>query len=1073
MNKFQFNEEYLSQIPALQLLINLGYIYLQPSKIFKERRNKFSNVILEDILAAQLKRINRLEYKGQQQSFSDEDILTAIQKLKSISYDGLITTNQATYDLLTLGTSIQKSIEGSNRSFTMRYVDWDNWENNVFHVAAEFSVERRRSSETARPDIILFVNGIPFAVIECKSPKEEVEQAVSQSIRNQRDDYIPYLFIYSQLLLALNKNEAKYATVGTSSKFWATWKELRDKDELIIGFINRPLNEEIKKHLFSGDFLQARTYFDELEKGESRQLTEQDKVIYSLCRPERLLEIAYKFTIFDGHEKKIARYQQYFVIKSTLERVKQRHEEKRKGGIIWHTQGSGKSLTMVMLTRNLALDPDISQPRIIVVTDREDLDEQLSNTFATCGLDAQRADSGRHLLNLIGKHKSGIVTTLIHKFEKALNAKDFKDNSSDIFVLVDESHRTNFGSFAARMRQMIPNACYLGFTGTPLTKKEKNNFSRFGELIEPHYSIKQAVEDKVVVPLLYEGRNVEITQNQSAIDLWFERHTEGLSDKEKADLKKKYAKAKMLKKAERVIYMQAFDISEHYRANWKNTGFKAQLVAPSKKAAIKFHQFLNEIGHISSAVIMSPPDNREGYEEVDDEPTDEVQRFWLKMMGRYKTEEEYNRQIISRFKSADDPEVLIVVDKLLTGFDAPRNTVLYLCRTLKEHTLLQAIARVNRLFDDEKTGTVKDFGYIIDYADVMGELGTAMEMYAKAGLDGFDPDDIAGALALIKDEIDKLPQRHSDLCDLFKEISNQRDEEAFERLLADEALRDEFYERLREYGKSLSIALSSELFVMKQSSEALQLFRGDLKRFENLKASVKQRYAEVINYRDFEPKIQKLLDMHIQANEVTQLNKPVNIFDEATFAEVKKGKGRTSAKTKAARADMIAHATKKVISEKLEEDPVFYEKFSKLIQKIIDDFKSKRISDLEYLKQACEIREKVVHKQRDEVPEALVGNEDALAYYGMAKDMFQNQYMVCEEVQEYSVDLAITIQDSLKKHWKVHFWNDLDAQNRVKNDVEDFLYDEISSKNGKPLSAEQMDEIIDRAMKIALHRMPE
>ena len=620
------------------------------------------------------------------------------------------------------------------------------------------------------------------------------------------------------------------------------------------------------------------------------------------------------------------------------------------------------------------------------------------------------------------------------------------------------------------MRTMLPNACYLGFTGTPLTKKEKNNFLEFGELIEPHYSIKQAVEDKVVVPLLYEGRNVEITQNQAAIDLWFERHTQDLNDQQKADLKKKYARTQMLKKADRVIYMQAFDISEHYSSNWKESRYKAQLVAPNKKTAIKYHEYLNEIGLVSSAVIISPPDNREGYEEVDDEPTDEVQRFWQKMMKVYKTEEEYNRHFIDRFKSSDEPDILIVVDKLLTGFDAPRNTVLYLCRTLKEHTLLQAIARVNRLFEDETGGPTKEFGYIIDYANILGELDTALAMYSRAGLENFDPDDLADTLTSIKAEIGKLPQNHSDLCDFFKQVKNQKDEEALEQYLADEALRDEFYERLKVYRKSLSIALSSQSFIMNESSEKIQLYRHDLKRFENLRLFVKQRYCEAIDYREHEPKIQKILDMHIQADRVTVLNEAINIFDDQLLSDVKQGKGITASKSQAARADMIAHATKKVITEKLEEDPIFYEKFSKLIQKVIDDFRAKRISDLEYIQQASEIRDKVAHKKRENTPEPLMNNEEALAYYGIGQEVFQKQFLDCEEAQKYSVDLALNIQNSIKRHRKVQFWQDLDAQNKVKNDIEDYLYDEVRIKNGINLATEQMDEIIERSMKVAMHR---
>lgn len=318
-------------------------------------------------------------------------------------------------------------------------------------------------------------------------------------------------------------------------------------------------------------------------------------------------------------------------------------------------------------------------------------------------------------------------------------------------------------------------------------------------------------------------------QNQSAIDLWFERHTADLSKEQKADLKKKYARAEMLNKADQVIYMRAFDISEHFRANWQGTGFKAQLVAPGKQAALKYQQFLQEIGTVTTEVVISGPDTREGHDEVDEGPTDEVGKFWDKMMKRFGSEEEYTKQIINQFKYGDDPEILIVVDKLLTGFDAPRNTVLYLCRTLREHTLLQAIARVNRLYEG------KEFGYIIDYASVLGELDKALTMYEA--FEGFDEDDLAGTLTSINEEVFKLPQRYSDLWDLFKAVKNSKDEEAYEVLLADDELREEFYECLSAYSKSLAIALSSEQFIMSSDEKKLQTYKNDLKTFSELKGS--------------------------------------------------------------------------------------------------------------------------------------------------------------------------------------------------------------------------------------------
>ena len=1054
---FRFNEKYLSQIPALQQLMKLGYKYLTPEQVFNLRGCKYSNVILESILRDQLQKFNHIHYKGNEYHFSEANIQEAIQKIKNVKYDGLQKTNEAIYDLITLGTALEQMIEGNSKSFTLNYIDWETPSNNVFHVVPEFTVERNRSIETARPDIVLFVNGIPLVVIECKSPNVEIEQAVSQNIRNQGDEYIPKLFTYVQLVLGVNKNTARYATAGTPAKFWSNWKELEDQEDEIDATINTPLVDEQKDVLFTGEFASARNFFDTLENEGKRIPTEQDKALYSLCRPERLIELIFRYTLFDAGVKKIARYQQFFVIRSTLERIKRQSKEGiRSGGIIWQAQGSGKSLTMVMLTRVLALDKEFINPRIILVTDRDDLDKQLGNTFAACGLSKERATSGRNLVKHI-KNKVGIITTLIHKFEVGYSSEKYIDGSTDIFVLVDESHRTNFGELAARMRQMLPNACYLGFTGTPLLKSEKNNFRKFGGLIEPHYSIRQAEKDKAVLPLLYEGRHVEMYQNKASIDLWFDRHTSDLSIDQKADLKKKYARAEMLNKSDQVIYTRAFDISDHYRTNWQGTGFKAQLVSPSKVAAIKYHQYLKDLGSITSEVIISPPDNREGHQEVDEGPTDAVGKFWSKMMKRFGSEEEYNKQVINQFKYGEEPEILIVVDKLLTGFDVPRNTVLYLCRTLREHTLLQAIMRVNRLHEG------KDFGYIVDYANVLGELDNALTMYEA--FEGFDEDDLLDILTSVNEKVRALPQHHSELWDVFREVKNKHDEESFEVLLADDELRGDFYERLALYSKTLGIALSTDKFIMETDEAKLRTYKADLKRFQNLKQSVKLRYAESIDYKDYEPKIKKLLDMHIQANEVIQLNPPVNIFDDENFNTLKQGKGIYSNKSIAAKADTIAHATKKAIHEKMGEDPAFYKKFSKMIQQAIDDFKARRISDLEYLNKVSNIREWVVSRKHDNVPEIISGNDEACAYFGIIKPYFMKYESEKEKIEIVSAEASLAIHRVIENHWKVDFWMDEMIQNSVKNDMDDILF-EIG------FTFDDMDEIIDKTMRIAKSRRP-
>ena len=593
--------------------------------------------------------------------------------------------------------------------------------------------------------------------------------------------------------------------------------------------------------------------------------------------------------------------------------------------------------------------------------------------------------------------------------------------------------------------------------------------AKFGGVIHT-YAINQAVADGAIVPLLYEGRMVELEQNQTAIDIWFERHTQGLTDAQKADLKKKYARAEMLNKAEQVIYMRAFDISEHFRQNWQGTGFKAQLVAPNKAAALRYKAFLDELGAVTSEVIISPPDEREGFDEIDaEESSDAVVAFWQRMMKRYGPEEDYNKQIVNAFKFGDEPEILIVVDKLLTGFDAPRNTVLYLARRLKDHSLLQAIARVNRLYEDESGSRTKDFGYVIDYVGVLGELDQALTTYSA--LDGFEAADLEGALSSIHEEIGALPQRHAELWDVFKTVKNRQDEEAFELLLANDKLRADFYGRLSAYAKTLAIALSSERFITETPEQKLRAYKNDLKRFVNLKAAVKLRYAESVDYRDFEPRIQKLLDTHISASEVVQLNAPVNIFDEAAFQKVVEDQGAGSEKNLGAKADMIAHATKRAINERLEQDPAFYEKFSRMIQQAIDDYRAKRISDMEYLQRVTEIKDAVVSRKGDDLPPALNGDADAAAVYGLLHPFVAHHLSDNEQARNAAAKAAVAVWDVFRRNRKVGYWDDLDAQRRTMNEIDDYLYDEVKGVRGIALSTEEMDEIIERTMQLARHRM--
>jgi type I restriction enzyme R subunit len=1054
-----FLEDHISQIPALQLLQNLGWRYLTPGEAVALRGGKPGNVLLESVLVEQLRKLNRIRFKGEEYEFSEANIQTAVQVLKDVLYDGLVRTNEKIYDLLILGKSLQQTIHGDTKSFPLHYIDWnpETWlTRNVFHVTEEFEVERTASHETRRPDIVLFVNGIPLAVIECKRPdiKDPIAEAISQHLRNQRDDEIPKLFLYAQLLLVLSKNEAQYATTGTAAKFWAVWRE--DVDRELAPLISRRKSKQEDVGWLMQRFQSISEAQADYFRGP-REITAQDRAIYSLCRPERLLDLTFNFIVFDAGEKKIARYQQYFTVRNILERIQQRDADGRRlGGVVWHTQGSGKSLTMVMLAKAIAW-LNLPDYKIILVTDRVDLDDQIYRTFSHCDLEPHQARGGKDLAKQVAGPKSRVVTTIIDKFENAVLKGNLRNESDNVFVLVDESHRGQYGAMHGRMRKALPNACFIGFTGTPVRKKEKDTINRFGGLIQPTYSIRRAVEDRAVVPLLYEGRDVEQRVDRQSIDRWFDIITANLTREQKADLKKKFTTTDQLNKAEQKVREIALDISLHFRDNWQGTPYKAQLVTQDKATALLYMKYLDEFGMVSSDVLISGPDDREGNEEVDEENLPAVQQFWKKMMARHGSEAQYNKNLINGFKSGDDPEIIIVVDKLLTGFDAPRNTVLYLTRQLQDHTLLQAIARVNRLCDG------KDFGYIIDYRGVLQNLNKAFDLYGK--MEEYDQADLEATLTDVAEEIDKLPRRHTDLLNLFQDIRNQQDEEQYERKLADAALRERFYERLRDFGRSLAIALSSTRFMEQTPDAKIAKYRKDLAFFMKLRTAVRRRYAEVVDFKEYEAKIQKLIDTHVSTGAVEQVTTLVNIFDQDAFLqELERLEGAAS------RADTIAHRTRKTIEERMDEDPAFYRKFSELLEAAIRAFREQRLADRDYLAKVSEIADAIRTRKDDNLPAAIRQREVARAFYGVVREGLA-AHQTDGGFMEKIAGAAVAIDDAILRERIVNWTTNADVQNRMRNDIEDALFD-LKSRTGLDLSFDEIDAILEKCLDIARRRYP-
>ena len=1061
---FEATERAQTQLPALALLARLGFHYLTREQALALRGGKTTRVLLEDVLRTQLGKINQITFRGKTHPFTEANLRRGIQALESVSLaEGPQGANEKVYDLLRLGKSLEQTLHtekgNDTKSFTLRYIDWEHPENNVYHATTEYAVRRAGSQKLCYLDIVLFVNGIPLVVIECKEAGIPLGEAIDDILAYQSQDYIPELFKYVQIVLATNRQEAKYATAGTQPKFWAVWKNrAEDIDPKIEALLKQPLVSAEREALAQNFVREASQLYAAEQQG--RKVTEQDWALYNLCRPERLLELTAKFILYDGGDKKIARYQQYDAVKKAMARIQHRHRrEARDGGVIWHTQGSGKSLTMVMLANAIATAPDITNPRIILVTDRIDLDKQIAATFQRCGLAPQRATSGADLRALIQTQRGSVITTLVQKFVAAIKQEEVTDTSPEIFVLVDESHRSHYGTMQTAMRRIFPNACYLGFTGTPLLAEERSTIDKFGGLIDV-YTMEQAVKDEAVVPLLYERRHVVQEVNEGPIDTWFERRTASLTEEQKRDLKKKYSRSEPLIKTEQRLATIAEDVAAHYHAHWQQEGYyKAQLVAPGKRSAILLHKFLNETGKVTSEVIISPPDEREGVDEEEDESTARiVGEFWKKTMERFgNSETRYNEETIARFNSAADPEILIVVDKLITGFDVPRNTVLYLARPLKEHTLLQAIARVNRLYSG------KDYGFILDYYGVLGELDQALSDYAA--LAGYDPAEIEGTIHSIREPLARLPQAHAELLNLFKTIYNKSDEEEYEQFLFDRQIRDDFYVRLTDFSKCLKIALSTELFFKDAFPNDIDRYKADLKRFQNLRASVQRRYAEVVDLKDLEPQITKLLDTYVFSDSVEVLTpEPINIFDtdamEMTLAALS---------NPAAQADTMANAMARTITERMDQDPAFYRKFSEMIRETIQAFRDHLLSEMEYLKHIREIRSQVTSRSEEQVPARLAGNDIGQAYYRTVLEHL-DQVTATPGDQETAVDIALMIDSAVRPLAQIVDWTRKDdITNKMRSEIDDGFF--ALSEQGKiKLEWSALDEITTEALKIAKSR---
>ncbi|HAW5596714.1 type I restriction endonuclease subunit R [Escherichia coli] len=1085
----KFQEEYSAKLPALTLLTNLGWSFLSPERALAARGGKADEVVLRQVLRSELQK-RTFTFAGKSYPLSEKAIDNLIAEVCSPALnEGLLTANERLYNHLLYGISVTEFVEGKKASPTVALVDWQNPANNSFVFTEEFTVTRSGGVESRRPDIVCFVNGIPLVVIEAKRPDGNakkgptIDEGISQSLRNQRHDEIPLLFAYSQMLLSINGNEGRYGTCGTPAKFWAAWREEDISDAEMYAIKNKTLKDEQLAGLFSHRPAKDLDWYQSLTAEGELAVTGQDQLLISLLSPARLLEMTRYFTLFDKKAGKIvARYQQVFGIKRLIERINTRSVTGgREGGVIWHTTGSGKSFTMVFLSKALILHESLKQCRIVVVTDRVDLETQLSKTFASGGelagkkdKEAAMATSGKRLAEQIGKGTERIIFSLIQKFNTATKMPECVNNSSDIIVLIDEGHRSQGGENHIRMKQALPNAAFVAFTGTPLLKDDKTT-NKFGPIVHA-YTMQRAVEDQTVTPLLYEERIPDLDVNERAIDSWFERITEGLSDEQKADLKRKFAKKGQVYGADDRIRLIALDIANHFVKNI-DEGLKGQLACDSKASAIKYKKYLDEAGLFESAVVMSPPDSREGNTAVDEATTPEVTQWWKDNIGS-QDEQAYTKHLIERFDKDDSLKILIVVDKLLTGFDEPKNAVLYIDKPLKEHNLIQAIARVNRLHPKKK------FGLLIDYRGILAELDTTIQKYqdlASRTQGGYDINDIAGLYNQMSTEYKRLPQLYKQLWAIFDGVKNKNDIEQLRQVLVPKIeerdgelvdvhlkVREDFYEALTAFASCLKVALQSATFFEDKSfsDEDRRHYKETVKQFSSLRQLVQQDAGERIDYDEYAEQVKKLLDKHVVGVEVKE---PGGVYEVGKMGQKQQPEDWSEDKTRN-ETDIIKTRVTRMIEQELRDDPYAQEAFSKLLRQAIEEAEKLFDHPLKQYMLFREFEEQVQDRRLNDIPDAFAGNRHAQAYFGVFKKVLPEALAVLDQqVQDKWVKVAFEIDQAVETSVAENSINPQNIEADIRKKLLPRMFQECKAIGGGMDQAKKIVEMIVQITRVGLN----
>jgi type I restriction enzyme R subunit len=966
-----FNEDNLSEKPAIEQLKRLGYDYIHGDEFdpdLKDRCERASRreVVLIDRLRKKLKEIN--------EGLTENTINKAIRRVTHIQAEGLIEINQKFHRDLIAGISIEQDTDGHRQKKTVRFIDFESPEKNEFLIVNQFWV--KGPSETDRPDIVIFINGIPLVVIECKSPVAKqggLDRALAQLVRYQKE--IPQLFHTNQILIGLNLFGAKYGAVGAETEHYHEWKDTGEKK-----FPNMAEHPSVKEMLELG-LIEKRDLSD--------NPTAQEILIAGVLNKKNLLDIIQNFIVFE-HErektiKKVCRYQQFRAVNKILKRVT---EEDEKRGIVWHWQGSGKSLTMLFAAVKLKREEKkLKNPFIIIVTDRIDLDDQISKTFRNCNFPnpiqiKEKGGTHRKLYELLSGSVGQTILTTVFLFRKEL--KEPISTAENIIVMTDEAHRSQYGFYALNMRNALPNASFFAFTGTPLDKRDRNtyrHFSPFGERYLDAYSIKNAEDDKEIVPVKYESRLVQLQVVGKTLDQLFEELFHDRTKEEKALLKRKYGTIETLMKADRRIERIVRDIVEHFNEKIRPNGFKAQIVAPDREAAVKYKNELDKFIDPDRSVVVMTVSNNDSKE-------------WKE---KYRLTREQEKKIKEAFIAPGNPlDFLIVCDKLLTGFDAPVEQVMYLDQRLKEHTLLQAIARTNRTFPR------KNFGLVVDYAGVGRELVEALVIFEKEDLEGiFTTEDI-------KTEMANLAYWHREAMRFLENINRSSGkpqdilQECME-ILEPEDVRMHFDIAFREVAKSIDFLLPDPV---------VNPFIADFKFLGSIREGAKNLYRdERLMLKDCSKKVEALIHAHIVDTGIEKILEPINIT-APDFQEKLDIKGSTKAK-----ASHVEYAIKETIAEKIAEDPVFYGSLKDRLEVLIAEDREERKNAAEHLKRLLRLRDEELRK---ESYAKSIGLENAgeLAFFGLFNKYRKTLFSGLEKEQvAFTKEIIQIIKDKRVIDW--------------------------------------------------------